>query len=328
MDRKCPNCGTINKGYMNYCKNCGTPLDIKEIPQRDSNLPRIELSSKGEKICPRCGVRIEEEEVYCKYCGFRLIEEEETDFDDNENTVQSPPIFKDYQDLEKIKKKEPIKEKKKQPRLVTILKDGERGQVFPLLEGVTDIGREEGNILIPDDPYISPRHARIIKRDGRYYIQDLMSLNGIYFQIREPVGLNHGDYILIGTQLLKFEILDEVERGLGPAKHYGTYLFGTPMKKWVARLLQMTTEGIPRNVYYLYGKETIIGRETGNIVFPDDPYVSKRHARIIHDSASHKFIIEDLGSSNGTNIRFRGEREIVHGDIFRIGHHLFKFEIV
>lgn len=334
MSVKCTYCGTENKEYMNYCKSCGSLLpqrvapsevDINTKASANKNLER----RNGDIFCPRCGIVVEEDAVFCKYCGFHLKEMNIIDSQFEEKTEVTPDLrdFKDiYEDSKQNKEK--IQEKKKQPRLVTLLKDGETGQIFVLLEGVTDIGREEGNILIPDDPYISPRHARIIKRNDRYYLQDLNSLNGIYYQIKNPVNLSSGDYIFIGTQLLRFEILDEVERGLGPIKQHGTYLFGTPVKRWVARLLQITTEGIPRNIYYLYGKETVIGREIGHIVFPDDPYVSKKHARIIHDVNSHKFILEDLDSSNGTSIRFRGEREITHGDIFRIGHHLFRFEIV
>ena len=50
-------------------------------------------------------------------------------------------------------------------RLVLIARDGGEGPGYPLGEA-TDIGRTEGNILLGDDRYVSPRHARIQVRGG------------------------------------------------------------------------------------------------------------------------------------------------------------------
>jgi hypothetical protein len=47
----------------------------------------------------------------------------------------------------------------------------------------TDIGRIEGNIVIGDDRYISPRHARIALRGGVFFLRDLESVNGIFVRI-------------------------------------------------------------------------------------------------------------------------------------------------
>jgi pSer/pThr/pTyr-binding forkhead associated (FHA) protein len=213
-------------------------------------------------------------------------------------------------------------------RLVAILKDGSEGQSYPLSKEPTDIGRKEGNILLPDDPYLSPRHARLTAHDGRYYLKDLVSTNGIYLRIREKCRLHHGDVTLIGQQVLRFEVLEEAERGLGPASQHGTLIFGTPESGCLARLCQLTTEGIVRDIYHLRRPEVIIGREGPDIMFPDDPFMSRRHARISHDGTNRTFVLEDLGSFNGTSLRFRGERELTSGDQFRVGNHLFLFEII
>ena len=72
--------------------------------------------------------------------------------------------------------------------------------------------------------------------------------------------------------------------------------------------------------------ETVIGREQGDLVFTDDPFMSRRHAAVTIDRASRRFVLRDLGSSNGTAVRFRGERALRAGDQFRVGRHLFRFE--
>ncbi|MCC7540890.1 MAG: FHA domain-containing protein, partial [Deltaproteobacteria bacterium] len=213
-------------------------------------------------------------------------------------------------------------------RIVAILKDGSEGRAFVLSGDQTDIGRTEGNIVLSEDPYLSPRHARITRRSGRYYIRDLDTTNGTFVRLRDAVELKHGDVFLMGQQVLLFEVLSEAETPLGPAMQHGVLLFGTPEVARVARIIQRTTEGLGRDVHYLHREETVLGRETGDVVFTDDPFLSRRHASISHDRAARRFLLRDLGSSNGTSVLFRGEQPLVHGDQFRVGHHLFRFELL
>lgn len=213
-------------------------------------------------------------------------------------------------------------------QLKTLLRDGTEGPSYPVVGDQTDIGREEGNILLPDDPYICPRHARVTRREGRFYLRDLESVNGLFLRIDGPVELHDHDAILVGQQLLVFELLEDAEVGLGPAIQHGTLVFGTPELPRLARLCQATTEGVPRDLYHLHRTETSIGREVGDIVFTDDSFLSRRHASVTLDPTTRRFVLRDADSSNGTYLRFRGEREIHFGDRFRVGQHLFRFEPV
>lgn len=211
--------------------------------------------------------------------------------------------------------------------LVAILKDGSDGRVFPIYGEQADVGRTEGDIVLSDDPYLSPRHARLRRRGEGWLLRDLDSANGIYVRIREPVDLVDGDMILLGQQVLRFELLDDGELPLGPATQHGVLMFGTPEVPRMARLTQYTTEGVGRDVHYVYRDETVLGRENGDIVFTDDPFLSRRHAAIAADRMSRRFVLRDLGSSNGTAVRFHGERVLTPGDQFRVGRHLFRFEL-
>jgi len=213
-----------------------------------------------------------------------------------------------------------------QARLVTLLKDGSEGRSIPLTNEDADIGASEGDITFPDDPYLSPRHARIACRAGNYTLRDLDSVNGIYVRLREPVEVRDRDVVLIGQQVLRFELLGEGELPLGPATQKGVLVFGTPEAARFARFVQYTTEGVGRDVHYLFRDETVVGRENGDIVFTDDPFLSRRHAALRVDHAAGRFTLHDLGSSNGTAIRIRGEHVLRDGDQFRIGRHLFRFE--
>ena len=188
-------------------------------------------------------------------------------------------------------------------------------------------GRSRGAILLPNDPYVSPRHARVYRRDGRFFIRDLDSVNRVYLRLRQPEPLRHADLLLIGLEVLRFEAVSDAEMGLGPATERGTQVFGSPCTPRFARLCQRTVEGVTRDVCYLSRDETVIGRESGDIVFTSDPFMSRRHATVYRDPATNAFTIRDLRSSNGTYLAIRGEVMLEPGDHVRIGQHLFRFDV-
>jgi len=71
--------------------------------------------------------------------------------------------------------------------------------------------------------------------------------------------------------------------------------------------------------------EITIGRKTTNNLILDDQYVSGNHARIFLKNTD--YIIEDLGSTNGTIIndkRLEGKAILKVGDEIQIGSALFK----
>jgi pSer/pThr/pTyr-binding forkhead associated (FHA) protein len=212
-------------------------------------------------------------------------------------------------------------------QVVVILRDGSEGGVYPLNGDRSDVGSREGDIVLRDDPYLSPRHARIERRGDTFVLLDLGSANGIYVRLREAVPLADGDMILIGQQVLRFETPSETESQVGPATQHGVMVFGTPEQPRTARLIQYTTEGLPRDVYYLNRDETVLGREQADLVFPEDPFLSRRHAAITLQRAERRCVLRDLGSSNGTAVRCRAERQLQHGDQFRLGRHLFRFDL-
>jgi len=212
-------------------------------------------------------------------------------------------------------------------RLVVIGQDGKPGREYPITGEQTDIGREEGNIVLPNDPYVSPRHARLSWRNGRFFVRDLESVNGVYVRLRASERLQHADLVLIGLEVLRFEVVSDAEKGLSPAVERGTQIFGSPSAARNMRLCQRTVEGVTRDVYYPTRDEAVIGREQGDIVFTNDPFMSRRHAAITRDPSNGTFSLRDLGSSNGTYLGIRSERELTQGDHVRIGQHLFRLDV-
>jgi len=243
-------------------------------------------------------------------------------------------------------------------RLVLVSREGKEGTAYALGE-TTDIGRTEGAVLLAEDRYVSPRHARIAFRAGSYFLRDLGSTNGVFFRIpfRSGIGsrgaasgarnpsdsplaeeeLEDQDLFLVGQQVLRFEVVKDAEEGYGGASDNGTLLFGTPATPRYARLAQRTVEGVVRDVFNIRKVETVLGRESGDIVFPDDPFLSRRHAVLrVHgvsapgagpSTTPRRFTLSDLGSSNGTFLKVHTEVSLRPGDHFRIGQQLFRFDL-
>ncbi len=211
-------------------------------------------------------------------------------------------------------------------RLIVVVEDGSDGKAFDLVGPEVVVGRTEGDVLLFDDPYVSPRHAKLTERGGQWRIHDLRSTNGVYLRARGRQPIESGDLILLGSQVLQFQLVSEEERQLTPAVQHGTRVFGTKPVTRLARLDQRSVTGLVGDVYYVTRDETILGRETGDLVFTADAFLSRRHAALRRDPISNRFHLEDLDSSNGTYVAINGETPLSSGDRVRIGQHLFRFE--
>jgi pSer/pThr/pTyr-binding forkhead associated (FHA) protein len=211
-------------------------------------------------------------------------------------------------------------------RLVSVRRDGSDGEVFPISEEAVDVGRTSGQLRFEDDPYLSDRHCRFAIQDGGWVVQDLHSRNGIYLRLTDAHQLRNDDCLLLGKQMLRFEWIGESERNIAPAVEHGVMIFGSPLRPPWGRLRQMTVAGVARDVYYLYRSKITIGREDGDLIFPDDEFMSRQHLSL--SLVNNRAQAQDLGSSNGTFVRVPDQPRINSGDMLRIGDQLLRFELV
>jgi pSer/pThr/pTyr-binding forkhead associated (FHA) protein len=91
-------------------------------------------------------------------------------------------------------------------RIVHLFRNDQEGTVFYAPTTSVSIGREQCDLSFPFDRHISGRHARVYEENGRYFLQDLGSKNGTFYRIRSPRALSHGDYFIVGQQLMRVEI--------------------------------------------------------------------------------------------------------------------------
>ena len=100
-----------------------------------------------------------------------------------------------------------LKNEKSSPKATGfILSNNEDGKSYSLFD-INTIGRAEDADIVINDPFISSKHALIIKKGSKILLQDLNSKNGSFLngkKVKRPVRLKENDEILLGTKRLTF----------------------------------------------------------------------------------------------------------------------------
>ncbi len=209
------------------------------------------------------------------------------------------------------------------PRLVLIKGEGTDGVTYHLKGSTQVLGRTEGDIQFDQDIFLSPQHARFTVQAGRLFVQDAGSANGVFLRIQDSATLEDGDCFLAGEQLLR---LDLTEVPTQTPTSTGTYFYGSPRVTSKFRVTQLLAGGSEGIMACAEDSLLSIGREGNILDFPDDNFISGRHAQLRSNGASG-VTLEDLGSRNGTFHRVRGAHELHNGDYVFIGQQLFRVEI-
>lgn len=307
---RCGNCGTENSDSSRFCLECGSPLERKE----------------KAKACARCGAELAPNLRFCIQCGQPA--ESAAPAQPSAAPAAAPETGR-ITATPSVPEPAPLRAVEVRPAGACVRIIDAQGRPGPRMEiegDSADLGRIEGELKLENDPFLDARHARFERRGDGFHLVDLDSVNGVFVRTRGAMPLKDGDRVLLGRQLLAFDLLHPSEATRPPMMLRGVLVFGSPAEPAFARLTRITTEGLGRDVFYLYRPETMLGRERGDLVFSDDAFLSRAHARILFDAASGQAKIEDLGSSNGTFLRVRGSQALSDGDELRIGRHLFRFE--
>jgi pSer/pThr/pTyr-binding forkhead associated (FHA) protein len=99
-----------------------------------------------------------------------------------------------------------------------------------------------------------------------------------------------------------------------------------PEPRKVGRLV-IRNGGFEGMAFELSAEETLIGRNpTTDITLLDDG-ISREHAIILYDAESDSYTLEDLQSTNGTQVNGKRVRSVTlaEGDEVRVGRTLFRF---
>jgi pSer/pThr/pTyr-binding forkhead associated (FHA) protein len=255
----------------------------------------------GMRRCPSCGSDVPPTFRFCGTCGFRMDEQSAP------APMPQPPSGMGA----------PFAAPQRSRLSMTLIRpDGTEGGTHDLRPGENKLGRSFGPVF-ENDGYLSPVHALLDIRGVQAVVRDLDSLNGVFVKMTQEEELQSGQIIRIGQELLRFEIIPTPE----PTAD-GTELMGSPNPGYWGKLTVIIGRDVTGAAFPLLGESVTLGRERGEINFPDDGYVSGLHARIsLRDG---RVFLADLGSSNGTFIKVNGERGVGNESFVLLGQQLFR----
>lgn len=269
------------------------------------NAPPPAMAS-GARPCTACGTEVPPAFKFCGACGQPMAEP---------GAGPSGPNPRATADFAPA----PAPQASVRATLTLIRPDGSEGGTHDLQEGENKLGRKHGAIF-EQDGYLSPVHAELIVNAAGAVVRDLDSLNGVFVKMTEEEPIEPGQILRVGQELLRFDTIEPPE----PTQD-GTEVMGSPNPGYWGKITVIIGADVDGSAFPLLGDSVTIGRERGDINFPDDGYVSGLHARLY--TRDGRVYLSDLGSSNGTFIKVQGERQISNMSFVLLGQQLFRLAI-
>ncbi|MDP8955390.1 MAG: zinc-ribbon and FHA domain-containing protein [Actinomycetota bacterium] len=144
--------------------------------------------------CSRCGNENPESARFCANCGNQLQED---------STIRFTPVEAEDETGER-----PLQqgELERGQALLVVQRGPNAGSKFLIDKDITTTGRHPESDIFLDDVTVSRRHAEFRRRDGKFFVHDVGSLNGTYVnrQRVDETQLANGDELQIGRFKLTF----------------------------------------------------------------------------------------------------------------------------
>jgi pSer/pThr/pTyr-binding forkhead associated (FHA) protein len=315
----CDACDSLCALNATVCQVCGSSLGI--VTTRGAQ-PAAAESASGRR-CPQCGAEVAPHHRFCGSCGRPYNEPAPAPAP---AAPASGPSLRRQGGAAKTMFFGAMQAPGR-AKLILIKGEGLDGVSYVLSATEHIAGRAEGAILFPDDTLLSPRHCNFVYRDGKLFVRDEGSANGVFVRIIKPHVVASGATFLVGEQLLRIEAC--LPEAVPVPDGEGTYFYSSPKRSSKLALTQLLAGGQPGMIFRAREETLTIGREGNDVNFPDDPFISGRHATVqaIEAPTGTSFQLIDLGSKNGTFLRVLDETPLFHGDYVFIGQQLLRVEI-
>ena len=324
----CDACSALTPIGVPQCARCGQPVALDPRPRRTSKPSagpngQAQAAAPGGTACNKCGALVPSNFKFCQICGTRVVIAQSFDVETRVGPRQPAPSAETATKQARSTLYFGGAAQAARAKLTLIRGDGEDGVSFTLAGTDHLAGRGECPISFPDDPYLSPIHCNFRYAKNTLVVRDESSLNGVFVRITGKVTVQPGTTILVGEQVLvvsparQFEDVPDAE---------GTYYSASMMRPAAVELVQQLRGGSTGWVFRPDSDTVTLGREGNDINFPDDPFISGRHAQL--QLAGGVLTVTDLGSRNGTFVRVSGEHVLRHGDYVFLGQQLLRVEIV
>lgn len=327
----CQRCGRENQEHYKFCLGCGAELPRSEggapkdfkVPTppsfkapsiasgpRPSQAPRqsvkaakvVSAAPAGEPTvpCPSCGAAVPKSFRFCGGCGHAM-------------PMGSAPVQAAARSAAP---------RQKLPSLILIQADGTDGETFTIEKESVTVGRNTSP-LFASDSFLSPKHATFKWYQDTLSVTDEGSLNGVYLRIppNVPIELIEGAMFRIGQEIVRAEFIPAVSGNTD-----GVEIMGSPARGIIARIATLVGQDTIGDAFPVPTAGLHLGRERGDVLFPDDGYVSGLHCRIHQERG--KLMLTDVGSSNGTYLRLPSHRAVTlsSGDLLLVGQQLFRVQ--
>jgi pSer/pThr/pTyr-binding forkhead associated (FHA) protein len=226
-------------------------------------------------------------------------------------------------------------------KLVIADDEGSKSTV-PVIRDEITIGRKDGNTIRLTERNVSRRHARVVRENGRVYVEDISARYGIKkngAKIDARAEFSPGDIVSIGDYQLTLKA-KRPEKATEPSPHIQKDKLekdqpssaenkqddGTQVLPAMPAKLVVISSNFAGQEFPLNRKEMIVGRGEDCDIIIDHRSVSQKHAKVIRESGS-KYQIVDLNSKNGISIGGEQYRavHIKRGDVIELGHVKFRF---
>ncbi len=248
--------------------------------------------------CPSCQSRNPDTAAFCSQCGTRL---------GTRSVPRASTVFLEPEGSDLVH------------RLVLLRPGGAEAASFTLAPGKVLCGRGEVPLRL-EDPFLSPRHAEFVLKDGVVTVVDLQSANGVFLRLRGETPLRPGDEVRIGRQLMRFDSLPQPQ-----FMPDGGRIWGSPNRGMHFRLVKLLEGSGTGDALPMSDGEYLFGREEGGMTFPSDPAVSRRHA--VLSIAGDRCLLRDLESANGTFMRIRKEAQLHPDDQLLLGTQHLRYSV-
>lgn len=231
-----------------------------------------------------------------------------------------------------------------------VIEDDEGNKtVVPIIRDEITIGRKDGHTIRLTERNVSRNHARLVRKDGEVYFEDVSARygsrkNGQRVDGRTEFGV--GDVFTIGDYRLTLQS-DVAPEAKPPKKPNGasakeqkfssqptqitkidstTDREGTEIIAADPAKLVIISSNFAGQEFPLARREMVIGRGEECDIIIDHRSVSQTHAKVIREQ-SGEYKIVDLKSKNGVKVGGEDYRAVhlKRGDIIDLGHVKFRF---
>jgi pSer/pThr/pTyr-binding forkhead associated (FHA) protein len=247
--------------------------------------------------------------------------------------VAAPPNLKPSVGKEPIPANELIKKRPAVPAgatvpsafVLTVVAGNGMGQHYRVPVSGCWIGRNRGNILFPEDSFVSAHHATLTVHQGTLRIRDEGSASGLFVAIAGQETISHGTLFNIGRRLFRY--LAHLKLPPSPAAGQPR-IYGAPLPQGQApyAVEEVLVGGRSGRAAISGAPLLTIGQMNCDLSYPQDEDLASRHCELA--PAGQGAVLRDLSGVLGTFVRIAPgfDRQLNAGDRIRIGQQLLQVE--